>query len=346
MFSIKRRKDSYSLYDQDKGVLSRHTIGYPATTAVTALASNLYALDAASTMHLPQALHALAGSAMTALRQSSSIILRPVLEKGLVELRRILHLETTLWFGREDWTSGEVRNLTTVSGMKKSVVFTLEDQYRDCILTVDCAYQNAMQSRLDFISFGKSAAGISPPDRYTPELASLMGWWATYFRARAVLLAKASDYSGAMQNLNREIELMLQAVALEHRLVSLSSSGEIVGSGKKLSGLGQLIQLVRPNLERVVEPHVVDALTQAVACRNRSRMGHGVAGLSTEIFDFAAATLSQLWRNLAEIGSNGSAKVVRKFAGKAPATLFPNAASLLSDIALKRCRTLPKVTGR
>ena len=345
IITIRSEGDSYTLFDQDKGSVTTHSVSYPTRSPVPTVVDHLRGLERASIENLPQSNFAMAGNAINSLRRTSPSALAATMEKSLVELRRIFQLETVFWFGEEHWSSGEVRQLTTISGMKKSLVFELMEEYRHCVQQVSDAFRAALTSRLDFIVFGKSAAESTQLGRYGSTLESLMGWWASYFRGRAVLLAKTADYSGAMQSLNREAELMLHAVALEHRIVELSYSGEVVLEGKRISGLGRLLEAVRPELEKVTDPTVVTALMQSVACRNRSRMGHGVATLSAPIFNTAASTLSTLWRDLANNAHNGPAMVVRSFSGKVPAILFPNPTRVLSEIALTSCRTLPKVSN-
>ena len=253
------------------------------------------------------------------------------LDRAAAEMTNLLDLERALWLGDEPLTSGSVRSRPQLMAMKNSHIFSLCQSYESMSRSLSVkSLAISAANRAEYLSIARAAAGSASADRFDSQAIVLFAWWASYFRARALLFERSGDFANAMSSLVREIELVFQCLLLESRDAEFDSSGAFLLKGRSVEGVGEIVGFARATVARQVGEDLFNRLTAGIGCRNRSKAGHGVSALNADIFQDCVQAMTAVWRVL-DVGVGNCPAVLRQLQPKAVGCIVRRPSRILAS---------------
>jgi len=257
----------------------------------------------------------------------------PGLERAAAQMRRIVDLEDQMWLGEDASSSGQVRSRSTLSAMKHDGVFALTADFARAHGEIALELKPIASARADYLDIGSQAAKRAVPARIDVHVTTLFAWWAAYFRGRSVLFSTQGDLASAIGAVIREMELVMQGRLLETGLAELTPTGDVLVNGRSVFGVTELLQALETEISGHAGADVYRALSEAVGCRNKSRVGHGVSGLNEAIVSSSLSAANNAWRGMERAGGE-CPRILRQMLGQLKARAIQKPSAMLARQAL------------
>jgi hypothetical protein len=193
--------------------------------------------------------------------------------------------------------------------MKASTVFDLSRHYKAFCELGATEIREMATARVNYLKIGEAAAKGAHGRDVDINLLTLFAWWAAYFRGRAFFFEGRGDFASAVGALVREIEIVMLGELLDAGQAEVTYRGECILNGMEVMGVSPLLAAMRESIISGAGEEVWLALGATVGCRNRSSVGHGVSGLSRQVFSDGLDSLSKTWSSLARNGNQCSGVV-------------------------------------